>query len=200
MRTISLLTFCAWIVLGFAGCGGNGAGNDAQADLDRANTASGRNSSVRTTELPTNSQNSVNIRPTSNGVEDLGPTARNSKLDTIRRSGNALPPEDIDLEAILKRSTRPAPENSTFSAALTNVVFERRTFLDHPILAKVEKVIDGDRSSLRVFTRNGRTINLPADAIENLSIISSAAILQAARLEMPQTKPLDRKPGATDRN
>jgi len=110
------------------------------------------------------------------------------------------PSANYDIEAMLNRSTRPAPENSTFAVAMANVVVERRTFLKHPVLAKVEKVTDGARSTLKVETTDGRTIDLRPNAVDALSVASSAAIMQAAGLQMPASQPMDRKPGAANRN
>ncbi len=140
-----------------------------------------------------------NLNASNNSVVPGG-VSRNSKLDPLRGSGVAPAPEEVDLEALLKRSTRPAPEGSTFAVALGSKVVERRTFLRHPVLAKVEKVIDGDRSSVKVFTTDGRVIELAGNAVADLSIVPSAAILQAAGLQPQETKVPNSKPRAADRN
>jgi hypothetical protein len=110
-----------------------------------------------------------------------GPGVRKSRMDALRdKLKNDAPPVNIDIEAELKKSTRPAPENSEFAVVLADSVFERRTFKNHPKLLKVEKVTEGTKKSIKVFLTDGKVIDLPGEKIDFISTASSATILQAA--------------------
>ena len=118
----------------------------------------------------------------------------------MRQSGGDPSTAKVDIEALLRQSIRPAPENSEFAVALTNIVVERRTFLRHPILAKVEKITEGTRATIKLETTDGRTIELPGSAVPNLSVASSASILKAAGLDQVRAPLSDKKPRAGNGN
>ncbi|MEO8648392.1 MAG: hypothetical protein ABI539_04420, partial [Acidobacteriota bacterium] len=73
-----------------------------------------------------------------------------------------------------------APDNSVFTAVLTDVATEIRTFKDHPQLLKVEKQTGTDWSRIKVFLKDGRVIELAGDKINSLGTASAASILAAA--------------------
>jgi len=104
------------------------------------------------------------------------------------------------LEETLRRSARPAPENSEFSVALTDILFERRTFRGHPVIAKVEKVTRSGKAAVTLFATDGRQIDIPEEAIGSLSTISSSVILRAAGIPEPAQRPAEKKPGAQPDN
>lgn len=112
---------------------------------------------------------------------------RKSKREAMRKEAENAPPPKIDLEAELKKSTQPAPENSEFAAVLTDVVFERRTFKNHPQLSKVEKITNGAKKTIKVFLIDGKVIEVPGEKIDFISKASSATILKAAGLSVPAT-------------
>ena len=130
------------------------------------------------------------------------PTAatRNKRLDAIRRAGNDPSAPKPDTEEILKQSTRPAPENSEFAVALTDILVERRTFLKHPVLVRVEKVTEGEKSTIRVQTRDGKVRELPGEAIPTLSTVSSSTILGLLNIELPGPPAPGSKPRARAKN
>lgn len=190
-RTVLAALGCLF-VLALGGCG-------EPETVRNGNTSStpARNASPANNGVP--GQASIDPNTSANTAENPVAATRNRKRDEMRQTAGD-PPANYDIEEMLKRSTRPAPENSTFAVAMANVVVERRIFLNHPILAKVEKVTDGARSTLKVETTDGRTLDLRPNAVEALSVASSAVIMQAAGLQMPRSKPMDRKPGAANRN
>lgn len=104
------------------------------------------------------------------------------------------------IEETLQRSTRPAPENSEFSVALTEILFERRTFRAHPVIDKVEKITKDGKVNVTLFLKDGRKVGLPEGSIENLSTISTSAILGAAGLPVQTQRPAERKPGGAPVN
>ncbi len=128
--------------------------------------------------------NKENATVTKNEVvsEDPIGSVRKSRMDAMRKEAENSPPPKIDIEAELKKSTLPAPENSEFAAVLADYVFERRTFKSHPRLSKVEKITKGAQKTIKVYLTDGKVIDLPGEKIDFISTVSSGAILRAAGL------------------
>lgn len=193
---LSILGLCSLAIL--SACGESGtpvAKNEANTGRADGSSQSNARPAPGGTVGPANTSeaNSVNTAPS-----DPLMAAKARKIDAIRQAGSDPSAPKTDIETLLQRSTKPAPENSEFAAALSDVVVERRTFLSHPTLSKVEKITEGSRSTIKVFTTDGRTLDLPGSAIEKLSVASSISILRAAGLPLPPQA--DRKSPATERN
>lgn len=181
-----------------------GCGSGNETETAKANAPNAGNKAATRTAAPSNGvqplSNNASTGNASNASENPLVAARNTKLEARRKAAADTSAPRPDIEAILQRSTRPAPENSEFSVALTNIVVERRRFLNHPVLAAIEKVTDGGKSTIKVVTTDGRTIDLPGSAIEKLSVASSISILRSAGLDGASARPSARKPGAGDGN
>ena len=107
-----------------------------------------------------------------------------SRLENMRKAGEAGPP--VDAEQLALKNARPAPDNSTFSSYLTDAGYEIRIFKNHPQLLKVEKKVTSDgKGSMKVFLRNGKVIDLPANRIMPLSTAPASSILEAAGVHAP---------------
>lgn len=130
--------------------------------------------------------------------EDPIGNVRKSKMEAMRKEAENSSEPKADMETLLKRSARPAPENSEFSAALTDIVFERRTFKAHPQLLKVEKITKGEKKTVKVYLIDGKVIELPGESVPFISTAPSAAILQAAGLS--ERSPAAKKPNAKTEN
>ncbi|MEJ7846521.1 MAG: hypothetical protein WKF92_00355 [Pyrinomonadaceae bacterium] len=104
---------------------------------------------------------------------------RKTKLEAMRKAAEAAP-ANFDEEAMLKKATKPAPEDSEFAVILTNAAVELRTFKNHPRLLKVEKRSSGEESILRVFLKDGKIIDLPGEKIPQLGTETAAHILELA--------------------
>ena len=193
MRYPAILCF---VILLSLGCGTQEPplqekSNSAAKRLDEANGVEAGNTQPST--IPNTVPGSTLAN--ANGENPLT-TVRNKKLDAIRKAGPDANAPELDVEAILKQSTRPAPENSQFSVALTDILVERRTFLSHPILLKAEKVTDGENKTLHVFTRDGKMFEAQGDRVPLLSTASAAAILKAVGIEAPESRAAAKKPNA----
>ncbi len=170
-------------------------GSDVQ---DRPMANGSRNPSSNTGNTTANGEslnsNASNVPGDANvAPEDANAENRNKKLREIRRAGGDPSAPKPDIEAVLKGSERPAPENSVFAVALVDNIVERRIFLKHPVLARVEKVTAGDgSSSLKVVTRDGKSFDLEGNAIGAVSTASSTTIMRAIGTEAPT---IERKPG-----
>ena len=126
--------------------------------------------------------------------------ARNRRLDAVRQAGNDPSAPKLDIEKILRQSTRPAPENSEFGVALTDILIERRTFLKHPVLVRIEKVTEGEKNTIRVQTKDGKVHELPGEAIPALSTVPSSTILNLLGIELPVEPVSGSKPRARVKN
>ncbi len=165
------------VAVSFAAC----SSADEKAANQKA-VSNGRQNAQNTGDQAKSSEPASNqALPVNEQQPDVsGPGVRKSRMDALRDKVQNAPPVNIDIEAELKRSTRPAPENSEFAVVLADSVFERRTFKNHPKLLKVEKVTEGTKKSIKVFLTDGKVIDLPGEKIDFISTASSAAILQAA--------------------
>lgn len=175
-----------------AGCGGSSdtAPNSSRTGNSRPEAPQNSNTTDQT-KAPVNAENAQNIQQNPLTV------SRNRKIDEMRKAGSDPNAPKPDIEAMLTASTRPAPEDSEFSVALADILVERRTFLQNPILAKVEKTTNGQNKVIKVFLKDGRIIDVRGDAIETLSTASSESILKAAGIASPVSqRPTDTKPRA----
>lgn len=135
-----------------------------------------------------------------NSGENPLTAGRNKKIEAMRQAGRDPNLPKPEIETVLRQSTRPAPENSEFSVALLDILVERRTFLKHPILAKVEKTSNGTSKTAKVFLKDGRVIDLPGDSIPSLSTLASSSILKAAGIASPAPQQTDTKVRAANKN
>lgn len=183
-----------------------GCGSGREVAIDNSGSSTARNTNAAVVGPQTNrGTDQPGVAPNAGGVGNANPdnslmAARNRKLDSIRQAGSDASTQKTDLETVLRRSAKPAPENSEFSVALTDKLVERRTFHNNPILLRVEKIAENSRLTIKVTTTDGRTLDLPGNAIENLSVASVASILKAARIEVPISRPADRKAGTANGN
>ena len=141
--------------------------------------------------MPVNTE-TMAVRDNEVVPEDPIGSVRKSRMEALRKEAENSPPPKIDLEAELKKSTMPAPENSEFAAVLADFVFERRTFKSHPRLLKVEKVTKGAQKTIKVYLTDGKVIDLPGEKIDFISTVSSGAILRAAGIGV--AAPTEKKP------
>lgn len=190
----------ALLLLSCSSAGETSQDQTGPAELDRAETSANAQDPVPG-DRPQASANTPGPNPGSD-AQDQANTApiamsRQKRSEAIRQAGDAPMP---NIEALLRQSAKPAPEGSEFSVALTDILIERRVFPRHPQLSKVEKVTKGIDKTIYVFTRDGRQMRLPGNAIEHLSTAPTASILKAANIERLPQAPVDSKPRARDTN
>ena len=116
----------------------------------------------------------------SNGIQ--------SKTDALKK-GSGGPIDNAAAEAMALKNGKPAPENSTFASFLTDQGYEVRVFKDNPQLLKVVKTIGSEKSSIKVYLRSGRVVDLTGNAIINLGTVPSSTILAAAGIQPPPAPP-----------
>ncbi len=78
--------------------------------------------------------------------------------------------------------TQSLPENSEISTQMNDkgYVVETRTFKDHMVLKKIEKItITPKKTELKVYFKSGKIYDVPKDKIENFRTASAQDIYQA---------------------
>ena len=151
----------------FSSCGSAETNSNTMAVNTAPNlNANGSGQNVATTTFNgTNSFNANANRPMD---------AQIKRLEEMRQAANRAGKQIPSL------NTRPAPEDSTMTATLTDFARETRTWKKHPVLAKVEKVHDGGDGSIKIYLRSGKVVDLPGKSIVQLDQITAAAVLQLA--------------------
>lgn len=101
---------------------------------------------------------------------------------------------------IARKNAQPAPENSTFYSYLGDAAYEVRTFNKHPQLLKVEKKTLGDgKSTMKVFLRGGKVVEMDGNRLLQLSSAPAQIILELAGVQRndpvaPAGQPREKKP------
>ena len=179
-----------------AACGGRGLETET-SEVTTADRRPANANAVSRDEPVSDENNATNAKA---GPVNSNNSPRVKRSDALRQAASEQPRQPVDIEAVLKQSTRPAPEDSEFAVALTDIVVERRTFNRHAILARVEKVTEGERSTIYVFTKDGSRRELPGSSIPSLSTAPSAVILQAIGLGPQRPRVSGSKPKADEKN
>ena len=151
-------------------------------NTDTTNINSAGNSVAEKSNANSNSMtleefmNTNNAAPAANsdGSELSGsPMGKNSR----RKNASSAP---IDPHAATILTT--APDNSVISTSMNKqgAPIETRTFKDHPMLLKVERVYtDLKNPTVTVYLKNGKTYDLPKEKIDDIFNVSANDILNA---------------------
>lgn len=116
------------------------------------------------------------------GTEKIDPNAFNKSVDENARVIPVDPKNDKTTSGIYGRT---APDDSTFNATMDakGMMMEVRTFNNHPVLAKVERVFTSPNKTIKVYLKNGKVISLSEDKLENFAAVAPANILLAAGVD-----------------
>ena len=168
-----------------SGCGSQAGGagiskNAAEASKDAGASVS-KTANINVGDPNTNIPVNTNIETASNRFE--------SKREQMRNAANSVAPKPLPV------NSRPAPEDSTISTQLTDVARETRVWQKHTVLAKVEKIYDGKGSTIKVYLKDGRVIDLSGTAIPQLEQVSSATVLTLAGITAADARPNETKTG-----
>ncbi len=153
----------------------------------------------------TNVANSVNINGAAatnsvpdgmqpyNGLQNVNPNAFNASNDNLKIT------KVVPKKGEMPYGSRTAPDDSTItSGSRGKDFFEMRTFNNHPVLAKVEKIMDGKTTKYKVYLKNGKVLDAPADKMSNYAALTPENILDIVGMlpkpqTSPQTKPEEKK-------
>lgn len=149
----------------------------------------------------TSGENNANA-PTANvnrSNQTNGSTISGNNPDLIPYPGtentNGVPTANSDVKVTKIDPTQIKPTNPAMTAADNSEILtvlnekgavETRTFKSNPLLAKIERTTVGKNVQLKVYLKNGKVIDLPAEKIGNFTNDSAQQILQAAGLVAPK--------------
>ncbi len=167
------------ILVFFSGCSSNPPANSATNGTNPA--AANSNQSNTAAVAATNSNPTGGMMPY-NGVQNLNPNAFNASNDNLK----VIPYQPKKGE--LPYGTRIAPDDSIISSSSRGKDFvETRTFKSHALLAKVEKIMDGKNTKYKVFLKNGKVFDAPAEKMQDFAANSPEGILQVIGM-LPKTE------------
>jgi hypothetical protein len=175
------------ILVGLSGCSSN---EDANITKNNANTV------AMPVSIPANANSlaATNASPLGmqpyNGIQNLNPNAFNATNDNLKVVPRQVPKDQLPI------GSRIAPDNSVISSGSRGKDFyEARTFSNHPILAKVEKIMDGTTTKYKVYLKNGKVLDAPAEKMNDFEAVGPDNILDAVGM---LTKPTTKSPANTD--
>ena len=213
MKDLCIVIFCGVAAMGLSAC----SSPDPEANSQTVNVS-------RPVNVPTNSNINSNVNsigvtevgttqkaPISNGettdmignAEDasVGPDSafaqKKAKMEAMRNASGSQP--KVDEKELLRKASKPAPDNSEFAVILAGTALEVRTFKSHPQLLKVEKRHEGEKSFLKVYLRNGQVIDLPGAQMPSLGTESAARILEISGVAATSTAPSPNAPAEKPR-
>ncbi len=170
------------ILVVFSGCSSNPEANSTTNGTNPV--AANSNQANANTLAATNSNPPGGMMPY-NGVQNINPNAFNASNDNLK----VIPYQPKKGE--MPYGTRIAPDDSIISSASRGKDFvETRTFRSHAVLAKVEKIMDGKTTKYKVFLKNGKVVDAPAEKMTDFAANSPEGILGAiGMLPKLQTNP-----------
>lgn len=143
-------------------------------------TTNGGANPANANSLAATNANSTGIQPY-NGAQNLNPNAFNATNDNLKIV-KYEPKKDE-----LPYGSRNAPDDSVISSGSRGADFlETRTFKNHPTLDKVEKIMDGKTDKYKVYLKNGKVVDAPADKMSNFAAMSPVSILEAVGISPKQ--------------
>lgn len=118
-----------------------------------------------------------------NGVQNLNPNAFNATNNNLK----VVPYQPKKGE--LPYGSRAAPDDSVISSGSRGKEFlETRTFRSHDVLDKVEKIMDGKTVKYKVYLKNGKVVDAPAEQMNNFAAMAPVNILEVIGIK-PKPQP-----------
>ena len=155
--------FIITIAVAFTGCSSNSP----------VNSPGGANSNqVNVNTVAATNPNPPGLVPY-NGVQNVNPNAFNATNDNLK----VVPYQPKKDE--LPYGSRNAPDDSVISSGSRGKDFvETRTFKSHDVLNKVEKIMDGKTTKYKVYLKNGKVVDAPAEKMNNFAAMAPVSILE----------------------
>lgn len=172
--------FIISILVVFSGCASNGG--ETNAVTNGANPAAPNTNPANANAAAATNSNPPGMQPYNGNINPNAFNATNDNLKVIKYE----PKKDE-----LPYGSRAAPDDSVISSGSRGTDFiETRTFKNHAVLAKVEKIMDGKTEKYKVYLKNGKVVDAPADKMKNMQSLAPANILEAIGMSpTPQTNP-----------
>jgi hypothetical protein len=124
-----------------------------------------------------------------NGVNNMDSNAFNSNNASIKQVNRSVNNNQSPIQ-------RTAPDNSTVFVTMdkSGNPIETRTFTNHQVLIKVERISIGKDVKYKVYLKNGKVVEAPVDKMENFTALHPNNILAAIGLPPPTPRPEERVP------
>lgn len=173
--------FILAIIAVFSGCSSGVATN---ATTNGANPVAPNSNPANANAVSAANSNPSGMQPY-NGAQNINPNAFNATNDNLKVT-QTQPKKDE-----MPYGSRTAPDDSFIVSGSRGKDFlETRTFKNHPVLAKVEKIMDGKTIKYKVYLKSGKVVDAPADKMTNMEALAPNNILDAiGMLPKPQTNP-----------
>jgi hypothetical protein len=163
-----------------------------------ANTTIGGAENQPANSNPANAVAATNANPAVemkayNGVQNINPNAFNAANDNLK----VIP--YVPKKDEMPYGTRIAPDDSIVSTGSRGKDFvETRTFKNHALLSKVERIMDGKTTKYKVYLKSGKVLDAPADKMSNYTAMAPNSILEAIGMKPviepnQQMKPEDKE-------
>lgn len=126
-------------------------------------------------------QNKFSVNANKTVIQNAAISKENER-NWERKNGGGKGSVPIVANAV--RIVTAAPDNSEVTSRMNvnGLPLETRTFNNHPILAKIER-LDLDDRNIKIYLRNGKSVKLPEGKITNFLSAPASDILNAAGLE-----------------
>jgi PBP1b-binding outer membrane lipoprotein LpoB len=169
------------ILIIFSGCSST---TETNATTNGANPSAPNSNQANSNSSAATNSNPPGMQPY-NGVQNLNPNAFNATNDNLKVI-RVEPKKDE-----MPYGSRLAPDDSIITSGSRGKDFlETRTFKSDPTIAKVEKIMDGKTTKYKVYLKNGKVVDAPADKMTEFAAMAPANILDAiGMLPKPQTNP-----------
>jgi hypothetical protein len=159
-------------------------------------------SSCSSAEKPANANKSIPeipANPPNSNTETNTQPVIMQQADNINGATNNvnIPIQNLKPGKVTMNPGRPASDNSEIFVELKDVPIETRVFKNHPQLEKVVKSGAPGKTTIKVYLKGGKVVDVPGDKFPNLAAETAASILAAAGVKAPAsggaTRPADTK-------
>ena len=156
--------------------------NACSSSAPTNSTTNGANPSANTNTVAATNSSPSGMAPY-NGVQNVNPNAFNATNDNLK----VVPYQPKKDE--MPYGSRKAPDDSVITSGSRGKDFlETRTFKSHAVLTKVEKIMDGKTTKYKVYLKNGKVVDAPAEKMSNYAAMSPETILDVIGM-LPKPQP-----------
>jgi hypothetical protein len=176
----NLMKYCFLITAIFFVFGGCSSNTQTNSTTNAAHPSAANSNPANAGSATATNSNPLGMQPV-NGAQNINPNAFNATNDNVKVI-KVEPKKDA-----MPYGTRNAPDDSVISSGSRGKDFyETRTFKNHAVLDKVEKIMDGKTTKYKVYLKSGKVFDAPAEKMTNFAVTSPEGILDAIGL-MPKT-------------
>jgi hypothetical protein len=164
------LVFMIAIISVLSGCSSNEATNVAKINANSSapiSVPAANDNSTAATNV-----NSSEMQPYS-GMQNANPNTFNAPNSNITITPKQPQKDQSPVGA------RIAPDGSVINSGSRGKDFyEVRTFNNHPVLTKVEKIMDGTTTKYKIYLKNGKVLDAPAEKMGNFESVTPENLLE----------------------